>query len=51
MGAGVNMTKPEAIEYLEQVLENWSSWHDHHKKLVDAIEILLEGVRSEDRNN
>jgi Txe/YoeB family toxin of Txe-Axe toxin-antitoxin module len=41
------MTKSEAKEYLEQVLENWSSWHDHHKKLVDAIEVLLEEIKGE----
>ncbi len=41
------MTKSEAIEYLEHVLENWSSWHDHHKKLVDALESLLEEVKDE----
>lgn len=38
------MTKQEAIEYLEQVLENWTNWHDHHHKLVKAIEVLLEEV-------
>ena len=39
------MTKQQAIEYLEQVMENWNTWHDHHKKLVDALEILLEEVK------
>ena len=42
------MTKQEAIEYLEQVLENWTSWHDHHYKLARAIEVLLEVVQNED---
>lgn len=39
------MTKKEAIEYLEQVLDRWTSWHDHHHKLVDAMEVLLEEVK------
>jgi Txe/YoeB family toxin of Txe-Axe toxin-antitoxin module len=41
------MTKQDAIDYLEKVLDNWSSWHDHHKKLVDAIEVLLEEIKSD----
>lgn len=41
------MTKQEAIEYLEQVLNRWSSWHNHHCKLVRALEVLLEEVKSE----
>ncbi len=41
------MTKSEAIEYLENILENWTNWHCHHKKLIDAIEILLEEVKDE----
>ena len=41
------MTKSEAIEYLEKILENWTNWHCHHKKLIDAIEILLEEVKDE----
>jgi hypothetical protein len=41
------MKKEEAIEYLEQVLDRWSSWHNHHYKLVAAIEVLLEEVKKE----
>ena len=41
------MKKEEAIAYLEQVLENWHSWHDHHHKLVRAIETLLEEINDE----
>lgn len=36
------MTKQEAIEYAEKVLANWTNWHSHHKRLMDAIEILVE---------
>ena len=36
------MTKSEAIHYLENVLENWTNWRDHHELLCQAIEILLE---------
>lgn len=41
------MTKHEAIEYLEYVLENWNNWENHHKKLCEAIEILLGEVKDE----
>ena len=43
------MTKQEAKEYLEQVLENWNTWHDHHKKLVGAIEVLLEEIKDDEQ--
>lgn len=39
------MTKQEAIEYLEKVLENWITWRTHHERLCQAIEILLEEVK------
>ena len=35
----------DAIEYLEKVLDNWTNWHNHHKKLVDAIEVVLEELK------
>lgn len=41
------MTKQEAIEYLEQVLDHWTSWHDHHLKLVRALEVLLEETKDD----
>ncbi len=41
------MTKQDAIEYLERVIENWGNWCNHHEKLVKAIEILLEAVNDE----
>lgn len=41
------MTKQEAIEYLESILVNWNIWHDHHKKLVTAIKVLLEEIKDE----
>ena len=41
------MKKEDAIEYLELVLENWHSWHEHHHKLVRAIETLLEELKGE----
>lgn len=37
----------KAIEYLEKVMENWTNWHSHHKKLIDVIEVLLEVVKGE----
>lgn len=42
------MDKQEAIEYLEHILEDWITWRDHHERLCQAIEILLEEVKSED---
>ena len=43
------MTKPEAIEYLEKVIENWTTWRGHHEILCQAIEILLEETKDEQR--
>ena len=36
------MTKQEAIEYLEKVMDRWNAWQTHHERLVTAIEVLLE---------
>lgn len=41
------MTKSEAIEYLEHVLEDWTTWREHHEMLCQAIETLLEEVKDE----
>ncbi len=41
------MTKEQSIEYLEKVLENWGTWRTHHEQLCQAIEILLEEIKSE----
>ena len=42
------MTKQDAIEYLEQVLDNWNSWQQHHNKLVRAIEVIVEAEKKND---
>jgi hypothetical protein len=39
----------EAIEYLEYILENWTTWREHHETLCQAIEILLEEVKDDKR--
>ena len=39
------MTKLQAIEYLEKVLESWGTWRHHHELLCKAIEALLEEVK------
>ena len=36
-----------AISYLEYVLENWNTWREHHETLCNAIEVLLEVIKSE----
>ena len=41
------MTKYEAVEYLEKVLENWNNCENHHKRLCEAIETLLEEVKND----
>ena len=41
------MTKQQAIEYLEQVLENWNNWRVHHEPLCQAIEVLLEVIKDD----
>jgi DNA polymerase V len=37
----------EAIDYLENVLENWPTFCEQHRPLVKAIEILLEEIKDE----
>ena len=44
------MTKKEAVEYLEHILETWSAWENHHKKLCDAIEVLLEDAEKNENS-
>ena len=44
------MTKQEAIDYLERVIENWGNWCNHHERLVEAIEVLLEAVTEDDNS-
>ena len=39
------MKKEEAIEYLEHIIESWTNWHNHHLKLIRALETLLEEVK------
>jgi hypothetical protein len=41
------MDKQQAIEYLENVLENWYDFCKRHQPLVNAIEILLEETKNE----
>jgi hypothetical protein len=35
----------EAVEYLEHILEDWTTWRKHHEMLCKAIETLLEEVK------
>lgn len=39
------MDKQEAIEYLEKVINTWTTWVTHHDLLVEAIKVLLEEVK------
>ena len=41
------MTKQEAIEYLEYILDNWNTWREHHEPLCQAVEVLLEEVKKD----
>ena len=41
------MDKQQAIDYLEHILEDWGTWRDHHERLCQAIEVLLEEVKDE----
>lgn len=41
------MTKQKAKEYLENVLENWTTWRVHHEQLCQAIEALLEEMKDD----
>lgn len=37
----------QATDYLETVLENWTTWRTHHEPLCQAIETLLEVVKGD----
>lgn len=41
-GGDQKMTVAEALAYLEGVADGWSAWGDHHRKLVEAIKIVLD---------
>ena len=41
------MTKQEAIEYLENVLDNWNEFCNQHPQFAKALEVLLEVVKDE----
>ena len=41
------MDKQQAIEYLENVLENWPAFCNEHPPFAKAIEILLEVVKDD----
>ena len=36
----------KAVNYLEYILENWTTWRTHHEQLCQAIETLLEVVKN-----
>ena len=38
-------TEREAIEYIENLLKNWSSWGKHHLALVQSLEIILSKIK------
>ena len=42
-------TEQEAIEYIENLLKNWSSWGKHHLALVQSLEIILKKVKGIDK--
>ena len=41
------MTKQQAVEYLRNILTNWTTWRHHHETLCQAIETLLEDVKDD----
>ena len=38
-------TVDEALEYLENILKNWSNWKEHHTVLVQSLEIILAKIK------
>lgn len=38
-------TEQEAIEYIENLLKNWSTWREHHTALVQSLEIILAKIK------
>ncbi len=42
------MTKEQATDYLEKVLNDWNTWREHHELLCKAIEVVLEEIKGEE---
>lgn len=38
-------TEREAVEYIENILKNWSSWGKHHKALTQSLTIILAKIK------
>lgn len=44
-------TEQEAIKYVENLLNNWSSWREHHIALVQSLEIILAKIKEASKND
>jgi hypothetical protein len=45
------MTPSEAVAYLEGVRDSWGEWGHHHRRLVEAITIVLKELDKGESNN
>ena len=36
-----------AVEYIKSVLNEWDAWKTHHKYLVQALEVLVNGRKAD----
>lgn len=44
------MDKKEAIRYLENVIEHWDKFCEGHYKFAEAIKVLLEGEKQNEKD-
>lgn len=38
------MSLEEAVRYIRDVLNTWGSWKEHHRPLVQALEVILRHI-------
>lgn len=42
------MNYDEAIAYIKGVLNNWTSWQEHHQGLTEALKIIVQHSETEE---
>ena len=42
------MSYEEAKEYIRSLLDNWTSWKEHHKALTEALEVIMAYIDEEE---
>jgi hypothetical protein len=45
------MTYEEALVYIRNVLNNWTSWKEHHQTLTEALAVIVKHLDDEGDNH